>query len=86
MRVDQCLAGRAWNRLLAPCARMHDRLLSDVDEPCAPCAKIFVLYLAIAAVPMFVAGSILCVLVILGQGSKDEPQEVRAHSGPGGIA
>lgn len=36
------------------------------------CCRVFQLYLAVLAVPMFFAGSFLGVLVIFGQGSKAE--------------
>jgi len=67
---DGALAGTA----------LHERLFafSEHEDDCGPCGKIFVLYLALASVPMFLAGSFLGVLVILGQGSKDEPQQVVA--------
>ena len=70
--------GRFWMKLISPCAYLHDRIFSETDDPCGPCLKIFCLYLAIASVPMFIAGSCLGVLVILGQGSKDSPQEITA--------
>ena len=43
---------------------------------CDACGKLFYIYLAALSVPMFLAGTFLGVLVIVGQWSKDSPTEV----------
>jgi hypothetical protein len=69
-----------WMKIVGgPCTRIHERMFDDESgEGCGPCCNIFVLYLSIASVPMCIAGSVLGFLVILGQGSKEEPQKVLA--------
>ena len=59
--------GRGIDRCLAPIIRCHDHIFADVD---AACGRIFQLYLAVLSLPMFVAGTWLGVLVIVGQGKK----------------
>eukprot|EP01046_Picozoa_sp_COSAG06_P018877 COSAG06_NODE_1327_length_9855_cov_3.900574_8_plen_252_part_00 len=59
--------GRAIDRGLAPIIRCHDHIFSDAD---AACGRIFQLYLALLSLPMFIAGTWLGVLVIVGQGKK----------------
>ena len=74
-----CPAGRMrqlLTRIMRPCVVLHERIFTTDDEdPCAPCCNVFLLYLLIASVPMVIAGSVLGVLVILGQGTKQEPQQ-----------
>ena len=76
--IHMCLLGsttlcsgslqRYWNAFISPCTSLHERIFrAGEEEPCSPCCKIFTLYLAIASVPMFIAGSALGFLVIVGQ-------------------
>ena len=70
---------RRWRTVMEPCVALHRGIFyTDENSCCGPFGHVFGLYLALAAVPMFIAGGCLGVLVILGQGSKDEPQEIFA--------
>ena len=69
--ASQC--SRRMARVLLRLQRCNDFLEHGF---CDACGKLFYIYLAALSVPMFLAGTFLGVLVIVGQWSKDSPTEV----------